>query len=256
MDEPYRSLVLVSVGVVAGFMNVVAFGGSMIVVPTLIFLGLPASVANGTNRIALLFQGVSAVRSFHGEDVAQIRLSLRLGLCTVPGAVCGAWVGATVDDILFQRILAVIMIGAAIWVLARRGRVATTLESDETRAGWPVYLALLGIGFYGGFVQIAVGLLLMITLAQLMKMSLVYVNLHKVTIVLIYTLPTIAVYAATGNIRWITGMYLGVGTALGGWWGAKVTVRKGETLIKIVMCVAITVMALRLLFLPQPSGNP
>jgi len=87
----------------------------------------------------------------------------------------------------------------------------------------------------------------MASLKYLMKLNLVLVNMHKVFIVLIYTIPALIVFIVTDNVNWFLGLSLAVGNALGGWWGAKMSVKKGEGFIKGVLIIAILIMALRLL---------
>ena len=105
---------------------------------------------------------------------------------------------------------------------------------------------MFGIGVYGGFIQISVGFLFMAALYHVLKMNLVYVNMHKVTIVMLYMAPSIVVYAVTGNVDWILGLILGIGSAVGGWWAAHASVKGGEKLIRYVLVVAILIMALKL----------
>ena len=90
MPDIFSLVILVLVGLIAGFLNVNAGGGSTLTLPTLIFLGLDTSVANGTNRIAILLQNISAVQSFKQEKYFDFKTSLKLSLFTFPGAIAGA----------------------------------------------------------------------------------------------------------------------------------------------------------------------
>ena len=74
-------------GGVAGFVNTLAGGGSFLTVPLLVLLGLPATVANGTNRLAVFVQNVAAVAGFRAEGISGIRLGVRL----LPPTLLGAW---------------------------------------------------------------------------------------------------------------------------------------------------------------------
>ena len=85
----WEAALLAAVGVASGFLNVMAGGGSLLTVPVMVFLGIPGPVANGTNRIAILAQNVSAIATFARRGFSDLRLSLSLGLCAVPGAVLG-----------------------------------------------------------------------------------------------------------------------------------------------------------------------
>ena len=109
-----------------------------------------------------------------------------------------------------------------------------------------IAVSLLGIGFYGGFLQIGVGFLFMAALFHLLRVDLITVNMHKVFIILIYTLPALVIFMWTGNVNWKYGLILAAGNAFGGWWGAHVAVKGGERAIRIILAVAISIMALKL----------
>jgi len=107
------------VGLVAGTLNVIAGGGSMLTLPVMIFLGLPATVANGTNRVGILIQNVGATWGFQRRGLVDARW-LRLAVPpALAGALFGAWAGVTVGDASFQRILAVVLLVVAVWTLWR-----------------------------------------------------------------------------------------------------------------------------------------
>ena len=95
--EYWQGIVLVLVGTAAGFVNVMAAGGSMISVPVMVFMGIPGPVANGTNRIAILAQNTTAVITFFRKGYSDFRLSMSLSLCALPGAVIGAFIGTRLE---------------------------------------------------------------------------------------------------------------------------------------------------------------
>jgi uncharacterized membrane protein YfcA len=246
MDELLKLLLLFGIGSLAGFINIMAGGGSAITLPALIFLGLEGSLANGTNRVAIVIQNIAAVLSFRQERYQKFKLSLKLAAFTLPGAVTGALIATTISDELFQKILAYILIGVTISVLLRKPKQRRTEGSSQHRGSWLIYPAMFAIGFYGGFIQVGVGFLFMASLYHLLKLDLVRVNMHKVFIILIYTIPALFVFFFTHNVDLKLGVALGAGNALGAWWSAKISVRKGEVVIRIVLIVAILIMALKL----------
>jgi uncharacterized membrane protein YfcA len=237
--------ILVFVGIIAGFINVNAGGGSTLTLPVLIFLGLDASVANGTNRIAILLQNISAIQSFKNENYFNPKISLKLSLLTLPGAIAGALLAVRIENELFQQILGIVMIGIIISMILPKKTVND--ENQNDKINFATYLSMIGIGFYGGFIQVGVGFLLMASLSYLMKLNLVLVNMHKVFIVLVYTVPAIAIFIVTDNVHWLFGILLAVGNIIGGWWGAKMQVKKGEKFIKAILIAAVFIMALKLL---------
>ncbi|GIV59514.1 sulfite exporter TauE/SafE family protein [Rhodocaloribacter litoris] len=245
MSEPFTAALLFGVGLLAGVLNVMAGGGSAFTLPALIFLGLDGATANGTNRVAILTGSLFAAAAFRREKVSRLRRSLAFGLWTLPGAVAGAVAAVRISDAWFQRILGLVMVGVVVSMLLPRHEDAST--TTEGTSSWWIYPALLGIGFYGGFIQVGVGFLLMAAFYHLLRMNLVYVNLHKVTVVLLYTLPALAVFAWNGNVDWVLGVSLSAGNALGSWWAARLAVRRGEGVIRLVMILALLLMAARLL---------
>lgn len=246
MNELLEVLLLFGVGIITGFINVMAGGGSTITLPILIFLGLDSSIANGTNRIGLLSQNLFGILSFKKENVSQLKLSLKLSLFTLPGAIIGAIYATKIDDILFQKILGIVMIGVVIFMIIPNSK-GYIEEKINTKLPWAIYPIMFCLGFYGGFIQVGIGFLLMLSLHRILRLCLLYVNMHKVFIVMMYTIPALFVFAITGNVNWFYGISLAVGTGVGAWWSAKVAVKKGEKVIKGILIVAIVIMSIKLL---------
>lgn len=238
-------IILFVVGAIAAFINVNAGGGSSLTLPVLIFLGLDPSVANGTNRVAILFQNVSAVYAFKKEKFYELKNSLILSALTLPGVIIGAVTAVSISDKLFETILGVIMIFIIITMLLPKKKMDKT--SSDFAIDWKIIVAMIVVGFYGAFLQVGVGFLLMAAFQYLMKLDLIRVNMHKVFVVFVFTLPALLVFVLTDNVNWFFGLTLSAGNAFGGWWGAKLSVKKGEKLIKFVLIVAILIMALKLL---------
>ncbi|MBN2244743.1 MAG: sulfite exporter TauE/SafE family protein [Candidatus Aminicenantes bacterium] len=236
-------ILLFVVGVVAGFINVNAGGGSSLTLPTLIFMGMDSAMANGTNRIALLLQNIFAVTSFRKNKFHQFKTSLGLAVFTLPGAIFGAVAATQVSHNLFQKILAVVLLFIVISIFF------TSSYKNRLQAAtshWSVYPAMFIIGFYGGFIQVGVGFLLMAALYHLLKVNLVLVNMHKVFIILVYTMPALLIFILTGNVIWKYGLALAAGNSIGGWWGARAAVKGGEKFIRIVLAITIFIMAVKL----------
>ena len=109
MELPELALVLV-VGVAGGFLNTVAGGGSALTMPVLIFLGMPSSVANGTVRVAIMLQNITAVAGFRSKGHFEPALALQLGLPALAGAVVGSRIAVDVPDAVFNAVLAGVMV--------------------------------------------------------------------------------------------------------------------------------------------------
>lgn len=247
VDEVLRMGLILGVGVFAGALNVVAGGGSLFTLPVLLFLGLPASLANGTNRLGIIVQNVVAVEAFRRQRLVDAITSWKLAAWTLPGAVAGALVSLEIPDIWFKRVLAAIVVGGALTIASPRSRRVGAVHAGPPRVRWFTALAFLGIGFYGGFIQAGVGMVFLLVLYHLLRLSLVLVNMYKVFIVAVYTVPALAVFLLTDNVAWGVGAVLAVGTGVGGFVGTRISVGGGERVIRLTVGVALLVMAAQLL---------
>lgn len=245
----WRELILAVVGIAAGFLNVMAGGGSLLVMPIMVLMGIPGPVANGTTRVAILAQNISATAGFRRKGYSNLRLSLTLAACALPGAVVGAWFGTQLEGVWFNRTLAAVMVVVLILMATGRRPSPTSETPPTTRRRMIIgHLLMVGAGLYGGFIQAGVGFILMAILHRVMGIDLVRVNMHKVVIVGVYTIAAIAIFAARGSVLWTTGLALAAGMALGGWIGSHVAVGRGERLIRLIFNVALVALAVRLLF--------
>lgn len=247
MEYEIQELILLFFfGNLAGLINVMAGGGSSLTLPFLIFMGMDASVANGTNRIGVIAQTASATLSFRKEKFSDFSLSLKFAILTIPGGIIGAFYSTEINDDTFETILGIIMIGIVISMLIPKSKKD---DLKETLEKLPLlsYPIMILVGFYGGFIQIGVGFILMAVLNHLFKLNLVRVNMHKVFIVFLYTIPALIVFILTDNIEWLAGIILAAGTSLGAWWSAKISIQKGEKFIKLMLVIAVLLMSLNLL---------
>lgn len=239
--------ILFAVGVIAGLMNVMAGGGSAITLPLLIFMGLDSALANGTNRIAIFVQNLFAVWSFRQQKMHEFKTSFRMAVWTLPGGILGAFLAVKISDEWFQRILAIVLVWVIISMMINPANRKNQEEGTERHHQWLVYPAMFGVGFYGGFIQVGVGFIIMAALFHLLRISLVQVNMHKVFIVFVYTIPALGVFIWSGNVNWLLGLSLAAGNSLGGWWAARISVKKGDKIIRYVLFIAMFIMALKLL---------
>lgn len=245
--EAWQLLLLAAVGVLAGWLNVMAGGGSLLTVPVMLFMGIPGPVANGTNRIAILAQNVSAVAAFRRKGFSDFRLSLSLSVAAAIGALGGASVGVHLAGEWFDRVLALVMISVMVLMATGHDKVQPIDHAAQPRRLALGHVLMVGAGFWGGFIQIGVGFVLMPILHRVLGLDLVRVNMHKVFIVLVYTLVALLVFASQLELLWWTGAALALGNATGGWLGAHTTVKRGELWIRRVLYVALTAFVIKLL---------
>lgn len=238
-------------GLVAGFINVVAGGGSLLTLPVLIFLGLPAAAANATNRVGILLQNVVASSTFHRQGLLEARLGLRLMLAAAPGAVLGALVAVDMDDRLFRWVLAGVMLLVLVSIIRRRrasGPGPASLDPAGERNQPALYASFFFIGFHSGFIQAGVGFVIIAALSSFSGMGLVRSNGIKVLTILMMQVISLGIFAAMGSVHWMWGLTLASGTMIGGWAGVRWQVKQGEVWVYRVLVVSIIVFALKLLW--------
>lgn len=240
-------LSLIAAGVAVGVINVMAGGGSALTLPLMIFLGLDPSVANGTNRVAIIMQNISAIAKFKQDKTHDFKRSIRYGLMTLPGAILGAWFSVNIGAREFRIILGIVMLLIVVSMLIPKPS-EKTLQEVEKRA-WLMWPAMFGIGLFGGFIQAGVGFLIMAALVHIAGETLVRTNIHKVIIVFIFTLPALLIFILTDNVNWLAALFLSIGAIAGGWLGAHMTLTKGEKAIRIMLVIAMLLMAFKL-FMP------
>lgn len=244
--ELWQWLVIGAMGPLVGFVNVMAGGGSLMTLPVLILMGLPPVVANGTNRVALLLQNGSSVVGFYRQGFSSLRESAILAAMSLPGAIIGAYFSTKFDPNWFKRVLVIVMIGALVITLLPQKK-----EEDRAKKPakvWLARLSMFAIGFYGGFIQAGVGLLIIPLLRHFLRLDLVRVNMHKVFIIGAYTLPALIVFIIAGDVRWMVGLLLAVGSSLGAWISVKVQIKKGAGIVKVIYSFAIVAIAVKLLW--------
>ncbi len=238
---------LAGVGLIAGILNVLAGGGSLLTLPVLIFLGLPAATANGTNRIAIFCQNIFAIAGFRKRGIFPIKLAL---ICTLP-ALVGSYFGATlaisIDDELFKRLLAFIMIGVMIFTALDPVKKLKVVEGKMSALRLALLLVtFFGVGVYGGFVQAGVGFIVIAGLL-LHGLDLVRINAVKVIVIFAFTIVALGVFIAHGEVDYGLGLALAAGNSLGGIIGTRLAVEKGHDWLKKVVTATVLVFAIKLL---------
>ena len=245
MEDWQAYFLLLIAGTIAGTINVIAGGGSFLTLPLLIFLGFPASVANGTNRVALLLQNTVAIWSFHKEKILDWRslwwASVPAGLGSIIGSVLTFWI----DDADFEKILAVLMVVITLWSLWNPSSISGKLSKDSSRSLLILGFSFFLIGIYGGFIQAGVGFFLLAA-TSMAGLNLVKGNAVKVLTGQVFTIISLVIFAMQGKVVLEAGLILGVGTMTGGLVGARLTVRKGDAWVRRFVTATIIIFAVLL----------
>ena len=240
-------LALIGTGLAAGFINTTAGGGSMLTLPLLMFLGLPANVANGTNRIAILLQNVVGVTTFRQKKVLELKSDYKLAVPAIVGSIIGALFAVEIDPEILKKIIAglmvvmflIVVLKPDVWVKERAGDTV----AKPTILQYAIFFI---IGLYGGFIQMGVGFFLLAGLVLGCGQNLVKANAVKVFIVLIYTIFSLGIFIYHKQVDITAGLILAAGNMIGAWLGAHFTVKGGAKYVRYVLIAALVIVILNL----------
>ncbi len=233
-------------GGVAGFVNVLAGGGSMLTLPALSLVGLDLGVANGTNRIGILFSNMMSAGKFAKGGKLPLKRAAFLAVPTTAGAIIGASIAVEINEEMLKNIVGFIFLGLSILVIFKPN--LWTKERKVKRRNWLSILVFFIIGIYGGFLQAGVGFFLMTGLVLVEGFDLVKTNATKVFVIMCYTIISLVIFAVNGKVNFVAGAFLALGGMTGAYIATNTALKKGAGFIRYIVFVAVIVSALRYLF--------
>lgn len=238
---------LAAAGVVAGALNVIGGGGSFLILPILLFAGLPAAVANGTNRVGVLAQNVGGLFGFHRHGAIDWKWSWAASVPAMFGAAIGVWLALQLPNVAFKRTLSVAMLALTLWSILGPGNSGSAKR--EVKSPWHpgVMLGFFAVGVYGGFIQAGVGFIVL-AVTSWAGLDMLRGNAVKLLSVLLITVLSLAVFAASAQVDWPRGLALSVGTIIGSLYGVKLAVLKGEAWLQRVVSITVVIFAILLWF--------
>jgi uncharacterized protein len=236
---PWAGLVVLGLaGALASVINAIAGGGSLLTLPLLVALGLPPGLANGTNRVGVITQGIASVAAFHRRGFRDYRVVARLLPPMMLGAAVGTALATRMGDELLRIVFGATLAAWAVLLVVHPGRFLHA-PPEPRRAGLPTVVLAVLIGVYGGFLQVGVGFPLLALLVLHLGHPAVQANAIKLALTLGYTLVSLPMFALAGQVAWREGVVLAVGGLVGGWVGTHLQLRGGANLVRWVVVVAV-----------------
>lgn len=236
--EWFEGISLVVAGFLVGVINTLAGGATVISLTVLMVLGLPVDMANGTHRVAALFQTFTSSSTFMRQKVLKPREGWKTALPAAIGSVFGALLAVEIDKILFMRIAGVVMLLILVLILFKPRRWLEGKQGmPEARNPVTRFILFFLIGFYGGFIYIGIGYFLIFALVLYMGYDLLRANAVKVMIVFLYVAASLLVYILNDLIAWKYAAALALGQVLGAWLSARFASRLDTRYIRWFMVV-------------------
>ena len=238
MDWHIVVILLVS-GTLVGIINTLAGGGSIVTMTMFMAFGLPINVANGTNRIAVLLQNLTASITFLRKKTFDLKHGLLLSIPVIVGNIAGSFVASYINDWVFKICFGVILLVIMVYLLLDtriKLKAGNRLEIKPIHYFW-----FLLIGFYGGYIYIGIGYLILAIALWLMRMDLVTANAIKGFVILLATPFSLAVFMIMGNVDYTFGIIHGVGNMVGSFIASHYMADWGKNFIKIFMAVIVAI---------------
>ena len=246
--EWYLYVAVVAAGFGAGFINTLAGSGSLITLPLLMFIGLPPTVANGTNRVAVLLQTVVAVSRFHKDKQIDFRRAFMLAIPAIVGAILGAQIAANLNETVMRQVIGGLMVVMLVVVLIRPKRWLEGRPEMMVRPpGWLQIVVFFAIGVYGGFIQAGVGVFLLAGLVLGAGYDLVKANAVKNLLVMCFTVFALIVFVINNQVIWEIGLIMALGSMAGAWVAARMAVKRGAVFVRWILIAVIVVSAVTFL---------
>jgi uncharacterized membrane protein YfcA len=218
-DYPYLIYILAMLGgTIAGFINTLAGSGSLITLPILIFLGLPPSVANGTNRIGILLQSIVGIFKFNQSGMLPWKNGSGLIYPTTIGSIIGSFIAIDLNEQMMNYAIATVMSAMLVVIIFKPEQwLKEHTELAANYRGVGNFLLFFVIGMYGGFIQAGVGVFLLIAMVARCGFSMVNANAIKLVLVLIFTVPAAAIFIYYDQVNWWLGGIMAIGQGAGAW---------------------------------------
>jgi uncharacterized membrane protein YfcA len=241
-------IAVIGAGIIAGFINTLAGSGSLLTLPLLMFMGLPANVANGTNRIGILFQSIVGTAGFRQQKVLDLKMGFTYGIPIVLGSIAGAVLALSFSDVAMEKAIGILLLvmfflvlfKPDVWIKGQAGKI-------QRKPNFLIMLVFFLIGAYGGFIQAGVGLFLLAGLVLGAGADLVRANALKVFLVLLYTPVVLIFFMKENQIDYKLGIILAIGNSIGAYLGTRVAVSWGPKFIRIILLLAVLGFSLKLL---------
>jgi len=249
VTEPLFIALLIATGLAAGFINTIAAGGSNLTIPALMVLGMPADVANATNRVSVFMTAVSSIRGFHRQDRLPTHDLPGILLPTMAGGLIGAVLAAWLPVDTLKPLLLLTMISMTILMLVRPAVIAVPPGTEahtvaqRPASGWMLLLA----GIYGGFVQAGVGFVLLAVIAGSLRYDLVRANAVRQVCTLAFTVVSLAIFIANDLILWIPGLIVGASSMIGAHFAVRFAINASQRALRLfllLMTVCASIAAL------------
>jgi len=246
MIEPWIYPALTVTAVFTGFIDAIAGGGGLIMMPALLSAGVPPLQALGTNKLQSVFGTGMALRNYWRSGLVEWRRNRLTVALVFAGAVAGAIVVQLLETRLLGLIIPVLLVAAALYVLLSPRMSDEDAHHRVTSAGYaPIGGA---IGFYDGFFGPGTGTFFTTSLVALRGYGLTKATALTKLFNFTSNVASVVLFAFGGKMLWLLGLCMAAGAMAGGWIGSHTALKFGARLIRPLLVVISLGLTARLLW--------
>jgi hypothetical protein len=233
--------VLLVAGLGCGVVNTLASSGSAISLPVLLMFGLSPLDANATNRLSVLFGSLMALRTFAVKKQVDWRAGLKMAIPATIGSMAGVIAAEKIPGRSMALVITMAIMAAFLLLVFRMKSVLERPTEGATGITTAGMVALVGVGFWLGFIVLDGATYLLLVLILMFHYPLIRANALKALLAVPTTLVPILMFAGHGSIRWPEGLVMSAGSIAGGYIGARLTMheRAKYWIFRILVAVLI-----------------
>jgi uncharacterized membrane protein YfcA len=236
-------IILIVAGFLSGIVNTLAGSGSVFTLSSLIFLGIPVHIANGTNRLGAVTSSITSILTFrkHPKVKPLVQTSKWYTIPTVLGSVFGAVLSNIVEAKTFEYIILALMFVMLFLVVSKPKRWLQETQESVNRNTIGHFLLLFAIGTYAGFIQMGMGILYLSSFVLYFGFSVVESNILKIVLTLFMVIPATLVFLWNDQILWLEGLLLAFGQGVGAYLATKFLLenKKAAQIVRYLLILMI-----------------
>ncbi len=205
---------LIGSGIIVGIINTLAGGGTILSMSIFTAMGLPITVANGTNRIAVVLQNLTASLTFIRKGMLDVKAGLLLSIPTVVGNILGSMLATHISDQTFKICMGVVLAVILVYMIFDRHRSRVN-GGHSLRLNFWHYVWFLLIGFYGGYIYIGLGYVVLAVTIWSLKLDIITANILKGFVIFVSSPFSLVVFMLNGQVHYAYGLLHGLGNIIG-----------------------------------------
>lgn len=244
-------VLLLFCGILSGLMNTLASSGSAITLPVMIFLGVPPSIANATNRLPILIGSSISVYNFQKSKEIFWSTALLLSMPMLLGVFVGSLLAGIIESKHIEVVVFVAMIFSLFLITTNSRAILKGRSVIRKNISVKNHVLFFLIGIWAGFIVLDSAILILFELILGCGFDLSKANPIKNYFLVIVSLVSLSIFAFQNSVNWEIGFVLSVGSFLGGYWGSKLSHLEGikkwiYTILIVIIMVEIITLGIKL----------